>query len=96
MARADKKKLGLMEAIPEAPSEDLAPNERRAEMYRQCFTTAAGEYVRQDLKSAFGDRRSFVPDSNATAFHEGQRDVYRMVEALIQQASERDATKDTE
>lgn len=94
MGRVNKAKLGLTQGVPEAPSEKLEPHEIRAEMYRQCFDTAAGEYVRQDLKFAFGDRNSFVPDSNVTAFHEGQRDVHRLIEALITQASNRDAAKD--
>lgn len=91
MARADRKKLGLQSVVPEAPSQELQPNEIRAEMYRQAFADGPGAYVLNDLKIGFGDRRSFVPDSNATAFHEGQRDVYRMILALIQEATERDA-----
>jgi hypothetical protein len=93
MARANKKKLGL---TPEAVLGDgLAPNELRAEMYRQTFTGGAGEWVLNDLKITFNDRSSFVPDSNATVFHEGQRDVYRMITALIAEAIANDGMAET-
>src|SRR5262245_12269864 len=91
MARANRKKLGLTDAAPTAPETTLNPNELRAEMYRQTFSNGPGAWVLNDLKISFGDRRSFVPDSNATAFHEGQRDVYRMCQAFVDQALERDA-----
>jgi len=47
-----------------------------AEQYRITFTSDSGEAVLDDLRRRFGNRGSFVPDSNVTAFHEGQRDVY--------------------
>lgn len=81
--RADRKQLGV--TAGEAPSPTvLTPRELRVEMYRQTFLgDGPGAAVLEDLKKNFSDRRSFVPDSNATAFHEGQRDIYRMIVNLI-------------
>jgi hypothetical protein len=62
--------------VGDAPTLNAA--EQLAEDYRVTFSTESGARVLDDLKKRFGDRRSFVPDSNATAFHEGQRDVYRL------------------
>jgi len=95
MARANRKKLGLASTAVTDPETALEPQEIRAEMYRQAFATGPGEWVLNDLKISFSDRSSFVPDSNATVFHEGQRDVYRMINALIAQAHAREARADT-
>jgi len=91
MARANRKKLGLASTAASDPETLLQPQEIRAEMYRQAFADGPGAFVLNDLKVTFNDRSSFVPDSNTTAFHEGQRDVFRMISALIEQALARDA-----
>jgi hypothetical protein len=89
MARASREKLGLTQRSVVASEVELEPHEKLAELYRRVFSGGDGKAVLDDLKKRFGDRRSFVPDSNATAFHEGQRDVYQMIVALI----ERDITR---
>jgi hypothetical protein len=61
----------------------LAPQEKLAEDYRVAFSTESGNAVLQDLEHRFQLRGSFVPDSNVTAFHEGQRDVYRLILLMI-------------
>lgn len=71
-------KLGLTTASA-ATGEALSPHEQIAENYRRTFGDGPGADVLFDLKKRFGNRRSFVPDSNTTAFHEGQRDVYLMI-----------------
>src|SRR3989442_866350 len=81
MKRADKQKLGLTNA-PTA-SVVLTPAQQLVLDYQAAFSTEAGERVLKDLIQQFQKRRSFVPDSNATAFHEGQRDVVRMIENFL-------------
>lgn len=82
--RANRVALGLTGSAPVESQEVLQPHERLAEQYRQLFLSETGEAVLDDLRQRFGTRRSYVPDSNATAFHEGQRDVYLMILAYIQ------------
>ncbi len=77
--RADRSQLGLTEQHGVTGEVLLTPIEKLAEEYRRCFISGPGAAVLDDLKKRFGNRRSFVPDSNATAFHEGQRDVYLMI-----------------
>ncbi len=79
MAKPDKRKHGLT-----GTSENLSPIQQLILDYQRCFSTDAGEAVLKDLRARFQRRRSFVPDSNATAFHEGQRDVVRMIENLLE------------
>jgi hypothetical protein len=74
----------------------LNPAERVAEQYRICFSTEAGQFVLKDLQLQFEDRRSYVPDSNATAFHEGQRDIPRMIRILIAKDAARSDAPQTE
>lgn len=54
--------------------------------YGQIFTTPNGKLVLNDLRKAYGQRSSYVPNSDATIFHEGQRDVLLRIEALIAKA----------
>jgi len=77
--RADRAALGLTEKSSETGDVLLTPIQKLAESYRRTFTSGPGADVLDDLRKRFGNRRSFVPDSNATAFHEGQRDVYLMI-----------------
>jgi hypothetical protein len=82
--RADRNQLGLTEKSAVTGEVVLTPFEKLSEMYRLCFTSDNGEAVLDDMKKRFGTRRSFVPDSNATAFHEGQRDVYLMILSFME------------
>jgi hypothetical protein len=81
--RADKSKLGLTGVDPK---DNRSPQEILAAQYVECFRSSAGEAVLKDLQWRFQRRRSYVPDSNATAFHEGQRDVVRMIENFLDPA----------
>lgn len=79
MRRANRKALGLTENHAVTGEELLSPTDQLAETYRRTFASGPGADVLEDLRKRFGTRRSFVPDSNSTAFHEGQRDVYLMI-----------------
>lgn len=81
--RADREKLGLTERSAVDATVALEPHEQLAETYRRTFASGPGADVLDDLRRRFGTRRSFVPDSNVTAFHEGQRDVYLMILSYI-------------
>lgn len=70
---------------PAVTATTLDAREQLRENYRLAFGTASGQAVLDDLRKRFGRRGSFVPDSNVTAFHEGQRDVFRMIENFIEQ-----------
>ncbi len=78
--RADKAKLGLTGVDPK---DHRTAQEILAAQYTECFTSSAGSAVYKDLQLRFQRRRSYVQDSNATAFHEGQRDVVRMIENFL-------------
>jgi F420-0:gamma-glutamyl ligase len=55
-----------------------------ANTYQRVFSDDDGRRVLEDLRRSYGDRRSFVDgDALATAFREGQRDVYLAVQDLI-------------
>jgi hypothetical protein len=82
--RADRTQLGLTEKNAVTAELLLTPVEQLAETYRRTFASGPGADVLDDMKKRFGTRRSFVPDSNATAFHEGQRDVYLMILSYIE------------
>jgi hypothetical protein len=79
--RADKAKLGLTQGDPQ---QKLTPQQLLVMAYQECFRSSVGEVVLKDLRQRFSNRRSFVPDSNATAFHEGQRDIVRMIEIFLE------------
>lgn len=79
--RADRKKLGITNN-PELPK--LSPIQQLVQDYQTTFSSPSGEAVLKDLRDRFQKRRSFVPDSNATAFHEGQRDIVRMIENFLE------------
>jgi hypothetical protein len=82
--RADRSKLGLNEKQADTGADLSTPIQKLAESYRRTFTSESGADVLTDLKKRFGNRRSFVPDSNGTAFHEGQRDVYLMILGFVE------------
>jgi hypothetical protein len=79
MKRRDKAKLGLTNVPTDAP---LTPQQQLVADYIACFSTEAGKAVLNDLQR-FQRRGSFVPDSNVTAFHEGQREIVRMIENFL-------------
>lgn len=83
MKRADKKKLGITNA-PTAEPVVLSEIQQLVIDYQTTFRTDSGERVLADLVKRFSKRRSYVPDSNATAFHEGQRDLVRMIEDFLE------------
>jgi hypothetical protein len=93
--RADRAKLGLTEKSAVTGEVLLSPIEQLAESYRRAFESGPGADVLDDLKKRFGNRRSFVPDSNATAFHEGQRDVYLMILSYIERGVNRAPDEET-
>lgn len=81
MKRADRRKLGLTGS---SSTSKLSPIQQLVQDYQAAFSTPAGEAVLKDLRERFQKRRSYVPDSNATAFHEGQRDIVRMIENFLE------------
>jgi hypothetical protein len=82
--RGAKTKSAVVEQEPEADKPALNAAQQIAESYRICFGTDAGLDVLEDLRKRFGSRRSFVPDSDATAFHEGQRDLYEFCRSMME------------
>ncbi len=82
--RANREALGLTEKQADTGADTLTPIEKLAESYRRTFSDGPGADILADLKKRFGNRRSYVPDSNTTAFHEGQRDVYLMILSYIE------------
>ena len=82
MKRADRRKLGLTGG--QQPAGKLSPAQTLVLEYQRTFTSDSGANVLKDLQSRFQKRGSFVPDSNVTAFHEGQRDVVRLIEMLLE------------
>lgn len=79
--RADKLKLGLT-GVP--TDSKLTPQQQLVTDYQVTFGSDSGARVLKDLQIRFEKRRSYVPDSNATAFHEGQRDLVRMIENYLE------------
>lgn len=60
---------------------------RMAQVYHRAFSTEDGRAVLADLAASYQARRSFVQgDAYATAFREGQRDVYLAICQLIARA----------
>ena len=61
----------------------MNPKDLRA-TYRMIFESDDGQIILDDLSRRFGlYRTSFVPDSNETAFREGQRDVLLFLHSLL-------------
>jgi len=58
------------------------------ENYKQCFSSAAGEKVLEDLNASYGNRISFSSDPYATAFKEGQRSLYLRILSMIKERKE--------
>jgi hypothetical protein len=81
--RASREKLGLTAPAVE-PETQLTPLQKLVIDYQNTFGSESGGRVLEDLVKRFQKRRSYVPDSNATAFHEGQRDVVRMIENFLE------------
>lgn len=80
--RANREKLGL--TAPSDPDSKLSPIQKLVRDYQTTFGTDSGARVLEDLVRRFQKRLSFVPDSNVTAFHEGQRDCVRYIEAMLE------------
>ena len=61
----------------------MNPKDLRA-TYRMIFESDDGQIILDDLSRRFGlYRTSFVPDSNETAFREGQRDVLLFLHSIL-------------
>tara|TARA_R100001129_G_C5291347_1_gene239750 strand:+ start:183 stop:389 length:207 start_codon:yes stop_codon:yes gene_type:complete len=59
------------------------PKDLRA-TYKMIFESDDGQIILDDLSRRFGlYRTSFVPDSNETAFREGQRDVLLFLHSIL-------------
>lgn len=94
--RANREALGLTEKHAVTGAATLTPVEQLAETYRRTFSDGPGADVLADLRKRFGNRRSYVPDSNTTAFHEGQRDVYLMILSYIERDVNRAPTEESD
>lgn len=95
MAKPDRSKLGLTgDPLPGGTLD--SPADRLQALYRECFGTSAGQAVVEDLRKRYGNRRSFVPDSNATAFHEGQRDVFLMILGFMERVNRKPQTQEND
>jgi len=65
-----------------------------AQIVHRLMTSDDGRLLMEDLRLSFGDRRSFVEgDGLATAFREGQRDVYLSLLALIAEGKDPEKAK---
>jgi hypothetical protein len=54
--------------------------------YKQVFSSEDGKKVLEDLEARFGLwRTSFTPNSDETAFREGQRDVVLFLHSTLRQ-----------
>ena len=61
----------------------IDPKDLRA-TYKSIFESEDGQIILEDLSRRFGVyRTSFVPDSNETAFREGQRDVLLFLHSTL-------------
>ena len=61
----------------------MDPKDLRA-TYKSIFESEDGQIILEDLSRRFGVyRTSFVPDSNETAFREGQRDVLLFLHSTL-------------
>lgn len=95
MSKPDRSKLGLTQTSVDSGSV-LTPPEQIRELYKRVFTGSEGQAVLDDLKKRYGNRRSFVPDSNATAFHEGQRDVYLMILGHVERVNRKPSQQEND
>ncbi len=63
----------------------MTPKELKA-TYKSVFESDDGKQVLEDMEKRFGLwRTSYVPDSNETAFREGQRDVVLFIHATLKE-----------
>lgn len=63
----------------------MTPKELKA-TYKSVFESDDGKQVLEDMEKRFGlFRTSYVPDSNETAFREGQRDVVLFIHATLKE-----------
>tara|TARA_R100001082_G_scaffold64866_1_gene36534 strand:- start:1091 stop:1285 length:195 start_codon:yes stop_codon:yes gene_type:complete len=63
----------------------VTPKELKA-TYKSVFESDDGKQVLEDMEKRFGLwRTSYVPDSNETAFREGQRDVVLFIHATLKE-----------
>tara|TARA_R100000995_G_scaffold32167_1_gene14432 strand:- start:4589 stop:4783 length:195 start_codon:yes stop_codon:yes gene_type:complete len=63
----------------------VTPKELKA-TYKSVFGSDDGKQVLEDMEKRFGLwRTSYVPDSNETAFREGQRDVVLFIHATLKE-----------
>lgn len=61
----------------------MTPDDLRA-TYKSVFNSEDGQALLADIERRFGLwRTSYVPDSNETAFREGQRDVVLFIHSMI-------------
>jgi len=61
----------------------MDPKDLRA-TYKSIFESEDGQIILEDLSRRFGVyRTSFVPDSDETAFREGQRDVLLFLHSTL-------------
>ncbi len=93
--KPDRAKLGLTQTSVES-GVTLTPSEQVTELYRRVFTGSEGAAVLDDLRKRYGNRRSFVPDSNSTAFHEGQRDVFLMILSHVERVNRKPSQGDND
>ena len=63
----------------------MTPKELKA-TYKSVFESDDGKQVLEDMEKRVGLwRTSYVPDSNETAFREGQRDVVLFIHATLKE-----------
>jgi hypothetical protein len=63
----------------------MTPKELKA-TYKSVFQSDDGKQVLEDMEKRFGLwRTSYVPDSDETAFREGQRDVVLFIHATLKE-----------
>jgi len=63
----------------------MTPEETR-DTYKTLFASNEGQLILKDMESRFGLwRTSYVPDSNETAFREGQRDVVLFLHSMLRE-----------
>lgn len=95
LSKPSREKLGLTQTSVETGSVLTAP-EQITELYKRVFTGSEGAALLDDLKKRYGNRRSFVPDSNTTAFYEGQRDVYLMILSHVERVNRKPQTQEND
>tara|TARA_Y100001934_G_C11726923_1_gene483916 strand:- start:14 stop:208 length:195 start_codon:yes stop_codon:yes gene_type:complete len=63
----------------------VTPKELKS-TYKSVFESDDGKQVLKDMELRFGLwRTSYVPDSNETAFREGQRDVILFIHSILKE-----------